>query len=246
MKADAINAMERLAHAGIAAANLVTVVGDHSYASKPLTRIETPDDAEPEALVVSTLTGLVDWYASESARLPDALDTMLVHVVDAQSVVVRGPLRGKKHQRIAYFEAVADDLTDDFLGMRHSQDEFMIGLLTRFLEADDDRAKVMKFVGTIADEKVKTSTDDGISQQVTVRSGVSGLIGVTLPNVVTLHPRRSFAEIGSVPEKLVLRIHEGSKVALYSADAGAWKVDTMSRIATWLREKLPAGTKIIS
>ena len=136
-------------------------------------------------------------------------------------------------------------MTDGWAGRYHTQEEFLIGLMTRFMP-DGDRERLMQHVGNITDEKVATSVDDGISQSVVVRAGVSGLKNITLPNVVTLNPRWTFAELGAIPAKFLLRIREGAQVGLFSADTVGWEQEAIAAIRTWLVEHMPEGVVVVA
>ncbi len=221
------------------------------YDAKGLQIVEAPRLLAPKPLELSTLTGLVAWHEAEATGVMDGVDEasvtpedLLIHVESPTRVSVIGPRRGPHHQRFAYAVATATDRVDDFLGKFHAQDDFVVALLTRFLAADDDRGSVLAYAGNLSEEAVKTSVDDGVSQVVTARKGIGTLATVKLPNVVQLTPRRTFPEIGGVPESLVLRVQTGPKVALFSADAGAWRMEATARVAEWLREKLPSAQVI--
>ena len=93
----------------------------------------------------------------------------------------------------------------------------------------------------MVDESVKTYGDDGVSQQATVKSGVTSVASVKVPNPVTLKPFRTFAEAEQPESKFVFRMRkndDGVKAALIEADGGAWKVQAIQNIANYLDEHL--------
>ena len=47
---------------------------------------------------------------------------------------------------------------------------------------NEDRAKLLALTGNVVDESVKTYGDDGVSQQATVKSGVTSVASVKVPN----------------------------------------------------------------
>lgn len=246
MHSNVIDKIRDLAEA--AATPKVITLDGREFSNVPLAPPpELPQEKAPPIIGLTTLTGLVDWWGAESERMPDAKDGLLVHVRSPHGVAVLGPPRGFHQQRFTYAITQATDLCDGWLNTFHPQEEFVIGLMTRFLDVPaDDRATVLKFIGNLTQEAVRTQIDDGVSQVVTARQGIGTLANVTLPNLVSLTPRRTFVEIGGIAELFVLRVREGAKVALFSADAGSWKLDAIAGVASWLREKLPAGTQVIA
>jgi len=93
----------------------------------------------------------------------------------------------------------------------------------------------------VVDESVKTYGDDGVSQQATVKSGVTSVVDVKVPNPVLLKPFRTFAEAEQPESKFIFRLRKddaGVTAALFEADGGAWKVQAIQNIADYLNEHL--------
>ena len=61
--------------------------------------------------------------------------------------------------------------------------KFMGGALNEKLEQ-----ALLALTANVVDESVKTYGDDGVSQQATVKSGVTSVASVKVPNPVTLKP----------------------------------------------------------
>ena len=97
---------------------------------------------------------------------------------------------------------------------------------------------VLKFVGSMRDEQSNQVADDGFSQRVTIKTGVSQVGDVTVVNPVYLAPRRTFPEIQQPESPYILRLKEGPKAALYDCDDHTWRVEAIASIGTWLREQL--------
>ena len=103
---------------------------------------------------------------------------------------------------------------------------------------NDDKKLLLKFTGLIQEEAVKKTGDDGVSQAVTIKTGVATVGDAVVPNPVILAPYRTFPEIEQVESKFIFRMQEGPYAALYEADGGAWKNEAMRRIKEYLVKNL--------
>ena len=99
---------------------------------------------------------------------------------------------------------------------------------------------------------MRTTGDDGVTQTVTAKAGVVLSKDVRVPNPVSLRPYRTFREVLQPASSFVLRLQGGGKAsttpvgALFEADGGAWKVEAMRNISTYLRSFLPEGVPVIA
>jgi hypothetical protein len=90
--------------------------------------------------------------------------------------------------------------------------------------------------------------DDGISQEVVVKSGTLTKAGIVLPSDgVPLIPWRTFRDANPVISRFLLRM-KGVKdglplIAIFEIDA-KWKLDTVSSIRSYLAGQLPDATII--
>jgi hypothetical protein len=125
-------------------------------------------------------------------------------------------------------------------------EQFNIMLQSCFLE-NADRAAVLKVVGNIKEDNVRTTGDNGVTQVVTAKAGVSTVSDVIVPNPVTLCPFRTFPEVDQPESQFVFRMKEGPCAALFEADGGKWKIYAMQNVKKYLAEKLDGcNVKIIS
>ncbi len=115
---------------------------------------------------------------------------------------------------------------------------------------NNDKAKILKIVGNIKDKAVRQYGDDGITQQVTAKTGLALVEDVPVPNPVMLAPFRTFMEVEQPESKFVFRMKrgdDGPECALFEADGGAWKLEAMKRIKAYLQAELDGtGIAIIS
>ena len=90
--------------------------------------------------------------------------------------------------------------------------------------------------------------DDGISQEVTIKSGTVTRSSIHLPaDGIPLVPWRTFRDATPVTSKFLLRM-KGVKdslptIALFEIDA-QWKRETVNSVAKWLTTELPGFTVI--
>ena len=101
-----------------------------------------------------------------------------------------------------------------------------------------DKTVLLQYTGLIKNEAVKTTGDDGVSQQVTVKTGVASVGQAIVPNPVELAPYRTFPEVEQPISKFIFRMQEGPRAALYEADGGAWRNKAILSIKEYLQEEL--------
>ncbi|MEB9817123.1 hypothetical protein P4K18_27225, partial [Bacillus cereus] len=103
---------------------------------------------------------------------------------------------------------------------------------------NNHRDIVLQVVGTVVENDVKEIGDDGVSQAVTVKTGVASRGNAKVPNPVQLSPYRTFVEVEQPESKFVFRMREGARCGLFEADGGAWKLEAMNNIKEYLKEAL--------
>lgn len=219
--------------------NEMVTVDFVTYSTRPIydTRHPVPAIA---TLAVNTLNGLVDYltHASEVAG-------PIIHVISYDEVVVftlaEGHFRQREFPVRAKIEAV---LGKTFaFGQFYDSESFNVALQSLFVLTDESEA-VLRVVGNIREEGVKTTADDGVTQVVTAKSGIARIEEVAVPNPVTLQPYRTFREVEQPASPFILRLRSGvggqkPTCALFEADGGKWKLTAIERIKEWLKEKLP-------
>ncbi|MBY6950322.1 hypothetical protein [Clostridium botulinum] len=200
-----------------------------TFSTKGLDRVT---EELAETLTVSTLTGLVDYIKTNI----DTLDELLIQVKSHDNVRLYSPLNGDR-EREMYISAIAilpnNIYYDRFIGT----EEFNIMLQSSFVDTRDKEV-LLKYTGLIRDEAVKDTGDDGVSQAVTIKTGVASVGQAVVPNPVTLAPYRTFPEIEQPLSKFIFRMQQGPSAAIYEADGGAWRNQAMQRIKAYLEEEL--------
>lgn len=199
--------------------------------------IPTPKAA---VLEINTMTGIVDY-------LPG--DSLMIHIVGPTKINVVDQFLGGDGwlTRNTYLSAVHESPTFNF-GRWMDVESFIINLQAMFVP-DETTALILKVVGNIKEEAVASFTDDGITQAVTAKAGISRVEQVAVPNPVTLRPYRTFMEIEQPASTFVLRMRGGKgespSCALFEADGRMWQLEAIASIKAWLKSEIP-GIKIIA
>ena len=218
----------------------VLTINNRQYTSKSVHPIKEPlaDD-----LALSTLTGVRDYLVENLDNV--TLDQVMLHVVDYRTVQIIGPIDGDFRQREILVTAKAHECGFHF-GKYIEREDFQVGLMASFMPTKM-RDDVIKYVtGIVQSAEVKTS-DDGISQRVTARTGVARVAEVDLPNPVTLQPYRTFPEAQQPESDFVFRVRQIDGkvgVGLFEADGGRWKLQAAMNIKEWLTENIK-GVRVI-
>lgn len=217
----------------------VEVYESRLYADRSLVPIKTPLDKSES---VGTLTGLVDLV---TAKLNDLQpDQCFIHVESPKRVTLSKLLCDKWGQRQVHIEATLPDYGRFSFGQYMDQESFMIGLQTFFVnELDEDMKYVLGIAGKLKAEQVQQSDDDGVSQNVVLRTGVVLAQNTTIKRTVKLRPYRTFREIEQPQSELVFRLRnrkdEVPALALHIADGEMWQHEAMQSIKKYLQEKCP-------
>lgn len=221
----------------------VIKVGDSNYSTEQLHYIKPVFDPKPyaQAIGIQTLTGLVDYVKNNVDKIADP---MVIHVVSPTKVTVYSELRADMcRDNYILCEAWTPKITyGDFLDV----ERFNIMIQSCFLQ-NEHSAAILKVVGNIKEDNVQNTSDDGVSQKVTAKAGVSTVTEIQVPNPVILCPFRTFAEVDQPESKFVFRMRTGPSAAIFEADGGIWRLYAMQNVKAYLSEKLEGcNVKIIS
>lgn len=206
-------------------------IGSGTYSDKPIHRINEPRAGEVTA---TTLTSMVDYL--HSGMDEKSIDRLIVHVASPSEVWLISELNNDR-LREAYFFCKALTPNNIQYNRFMETEQFNIMLQSSFVD-NTDKALLLKVTGLIQEKDVKEVGDDGISQAVTMKTGVVRVDDVIVPNPVTLAPFRTFPEIEQPESKFIFRMQSGPAAALYEADGGAWRNEAMKRIKEWLEDEL--------
>lgn len=190
-----------------------------------------------------TLTGLVDFYQSTMSENDQV--RAIFHVEDFNKVSLVSDIFGTEKQRETFITATAYR-QEELFNRYYGHEDFMIKILSCFVQ-DGTTADVLKIVGNLKLDAGATYSDDGLTQTVTAKTGITKVENIELPNPITLRPYRTFADIEQPESKFILRLRQrdGIQAALFEADGAGWKNDAILRIKAFLMHAVP-GARIIA
>ena len=97
---------------------------------------------------------------------------------------------------------------------------------------------LLKLLGSITSESKVTSSDNGVTQAVEAKSGISLMQKVDIRPRVSLKPFRTFIEVEQPESLFLLRISGSGEIGLYEADGGVWKLEATRNVAAYFEKEL--------
>lgn len=199
-----------------------------------------PDDPiNPASYEFFTLDGLIDYIRENVEGLipeGEGAKRLILQVIDQQNVRLMSHPSEHHKKRHVIAECSAHVPTIRFDTFMDTE-MFNTRLLSKFVDTPA-RAELFKVVQAMTKEQSCNTTDDGVSQVITVKQGVSMAANVTFKNPVPLMPMRTFTEIEQPESNFTLRVNDDACCALYEADGGAWKNEAVAKIKDYLRSNL--------
>lgn len=213
-------------------------IAGRKYTSKGIVPVKEP---LPAVLTVHTLSGLADYLNKNIDAL--GKERLFIHVASPTEVSLHAFFNNGFCERAEYLKAIFEP--PKFTDGQNAYvilESFIIGLQAYFVPTETSAA-LLKVVGNIKGEQVQQFSDDGMTQAVTAKAGLSTVALVDVPNPVTLRPFRTFPEIEQPESLFVFRMRQEEKqkpaCGLWEADNKQWKIAAVKGIAAWLQEKLP-------
>lgn len=164
---------------------------------------------------------------------------MIIQVVSATKVLFYSGLLPER-DRETLFEVNAMIPFFSY-GAEYDQESFLVAMQSCFAPSDE-REDVTKVASNIVSTQEATFSDDGISQQVIMKTGVTKKENAIIPNPVRLIPYRTFLEVEQPESEFVFRITEGRGGAptfkLVAADGGRWEAVAIDNVKSYLMEAL--------
>lgn len=230
---------------GLSKANMVSIDGT-VYTDKPL---HLPEMPTIETLRTDNLSSIVNFIKHAwDADLHDIDDTIqkIIHVEDAGKVNLYSSVCNECMDRQKF-------MTAEWAGNKFPFGQFMDGekfnilLQTCFMETDDLKV-IQQVVGNLRDEAVQNYGDDGVSQSVTIRTGIATVGQVRVPSPAKLRPYRTFLAVEQPASLFILRMREGGQCALFEADGGLWRETARQNIRNYFEyelEKMVSEHKVV-
>lgn len=199
--------------------------------------VQPTNNRANNALELNTLTGLVNYIKANKERSESKL---FLHVKDEQEVVLKGLIESDGGRETL---VIANAITPHFSFDRyHEVEEMNIALQSKFTKTDD-RDVLLKVIGNLKEDDVRKTSDDGISQAVTIQTGIASADDVLVPNPVTLAPYRTFLEVEQPSSEFIFRMRKGPAAAIFEADGGAWRNEAIENVREYLLAELKTEIK---
>lgn len=207
-------------------------------------------EAKAEAISGYTLKGLCDYINHNIDQLD--LPKYFVHVLGVDKVSFLSSIRGELRNREKPILVSPDPENKEFsFGTFMTQEEFIIRFRAGFQQQKgDDFDEVLSMVKKVTGGTAIELDDDGITQTVEVKRGVTGNYKeLKSPKpIVNLSPYRTFRDIDQVRSEFLFRLRLSGdipSIALFEADGGRWRIEAASRIEEYITSRLPNVLVII-
>ena len=215
-------------------------IGARPFSTKQIFPVMDPQ-AEP--LSIHTLTGIISFLST----LPTEVEK-IIQVRDYDEVVLVSNLFGSNKQRETFIVADAHKVSHRFGGFM-PVDEFIVYLQSCFVQ-DGTTADILSVVGNITQGVEARFEDDGITQRVEAKAGITKREVVPVPNPVTIRPFRTFPDIEQPASKFILRMkaggNESPRCALFEADGGGWKNTAIASIKEFLQNGTERQIQVVA
>ena len=201
------------------------------------------DDPVPPTYRFLTLDGLVKYIIENVEGIIPNDERLILHVINERTVRLMSHPYGNFHDRycIAECQSHVPDIT---YGRYMDIESFNVQLLSKFVDTPA-RAELFKVLKSMTREQSCNVGDDGVSQNITVKQGVTLAANVQFQNPVPLRPMRTFSEVEQPESNFVLRVNGDAAVALHEADGSAWINTAVANIAAYLTDRLAAQNNIV-
>lgn len=219
-------------------------IDGRDYTTKPIYPVRKE---KPETIIFHTLQGLVDYYLKQSKA--DWPGKLFFCVDSPTKVSIKTCLDSKFRQREKLAQAQAPQEDMSFLNRYHTLEDFIIGVQT-FFAPTDHRCQLLANVGNIVAQAGVDIDDDGVTQKVTVKTGIHRKAKNKLPNPIPLTKYKTFPEIEQPEQGHVLRIRQvgdsSVEAGLFTIENSLWEVDTCNKIKDFLTAAISESATIIA
>lgn len=208
-------------------------IAGKTYCTKAVARYDVPDKAK--RIEATTLYSLVDYIKEKRHELREH---MIIQVVSPTKVLLYSGLLAER-DRETLFEANAMLPVFEY-GREYGQEAFLVAMQSCF-KPDGDREAVTVLASNIVNKQEASFSDNGITQEAVIKTGITTKEAALVPNPVNLRPYRTFLEVQQPASDFVFRISERGgepTFKLVEADGGKWKFFAMENVKEFLMEQL--------
>ena len=207
-----------------------------TYSDRDLVRIE-PHIDRPTSISVSGLDSIVKLVRNEMDMLTNL--PVFIRVDGANRVVVFTTYDDVMRRDSLYIaECDVPGFRDGF----REYEKAIIELRSKFAPGPGVDY-MLDLLSRISKENGVTTSDNGVSQTVEARQGVSLKTMVAVKPRVALRPYRTFLEVDQPESEFLLRLDDNGNVGLFEADRGMWKQTAKASILSYFEEHLAEEVK---
>lgn len=197
----------------------------------------------PETQRLNSLEELVAHIKDEGDFLRDGSPIYVSATSPTAVLVTTRPSEKLRMARKALYYAKAADVPG-FSGAKWTLEQARIALRSQFQrsgDGEDDADYILNLLANVTTDHQEANTDNGVTQQVTVRKGVGLSEQVQVRPIVTLAPYRTFQEVQQPASEFVFRIDpDGRSIQLEEADGGMWRLAARETVRDYLKKELAA------
>lgn len=214
--------------------NETYTINNDTYSDNELHRI-APHIDRPACISVTGLDSIVMLITAE---LEKVVAPVFVRVDDARKVSVFTTYDNVM-ERDSLYEAACD--VPGFRDGFRDYETAIIQLRSKFAPGEGSDY-LLDLLSRINKTEGVTTSDNGVSQTVEARQGVSLKTMVPIKPRVALRPYRTFLEVEQPESEFLVRLDNNGNVGLFEADGGMWKLEAKRRIAAYFCDKLAEYT----
>ena len=169
----------------------------------------------------------------------------LVVVSSHDFVFLTSNITGETQNRTVLVSAkIRDELQTFPFGRFMPQEEFVIKFRSLFVpNTNDDSDYVLQYTSKLVGGTEIDSSDDGITQGVTVKRKINGALTekTNLKPIVRLTPWRTFRDVEQPTSEFLFRVRMNNdipEVALFEADGGVWIEKAIENIVKFIENRI--------
>lgn len=201
----------------------------------------SPIDGELRAscIEMNNLSSLIDYINIGAAERKTGMPYFVQVVSPTEVRLLSGLDSDRKREVLA---KVTAEVPEFRFGSFINNEEFVIGVQSKFIDGDNDKSIILQFAGNVKAGTVAEYGDTGVGQKATIKKGVASVMEVEVPSPCRLVPYRTFTEVEQPMGNFIFRVKDeeryGVTCALFDADGGAWKLTAQENIKHYLMDRL--------
>lgn len=194
-----------------------------------------PKIEHPEVLALNSLDALVKLVQTEGVNMETPL---YITIPDPLTVRCFGrPNPDARYFRQCYYQVMVKDASGFREGIFVEYEKFIIALRSMFVHSEDVDY-LLNLLSSVSNESGVTTSDNGVTQTVEARQGISLKALVPVKPRVSLRPYRTFQEVDQPESEFLVRLSNDGHIGLFEADGGMWKLQARKTIKAFLEKAL--------